>query len=417
MRIAIIGSGISGLVCAHHLHRDHDITVYEANDYIGGHTATMDVEVAGQAYAIDTGFIVYNDWTYPNFIALMDELGVEREATRMSFSVNCTQTGLEYCGSSLNALYAQRSNLLRPGFHAMLANIVRFNRDARALLDSNDNPSLGEFLDRGGYGQRFERHYLLPMGAAIWSGSVNGLRAFPARHFARFFSNHGLLNIRNRPQWRVISGGSRSYIAPLTKPFRDSIRLNQKVVSISRNQGRVSLLTETGSPEMFDGVIFACHSDQALAILDDPSKQEKNILAAIPYQDNEVVLHTDRSLLPQRELARACWNYRLTGDDERPATVTYSMNRLQNIDAPFDFCVTLNQTADINPDSILGQYTYAHPFYSLESMRARERRSEINGVNATWYCGAYWDYGFHEDGVRSGLEVVAAIQNELQEAA
>lgn len=411
MRIAIIGSGIAGLTCAHLLSRKHEITVFESEPRLGGHTHTVDVELQGKTYAIDTGFIVFNDWTYPNFIRLLEQLGVASQPTEMSFSVHDPRTGFEYNGNNLNSLFAQRCNLLSPGFWGMLKDILRFNREALADLEQQKIPadmSLGDYLKHQGYGQRFIDQYIVPMGSAIWSMSLQRMLAFPLQFFVRFFRNHGLLSVSNRPQWRVICGGSRSYIEPLIAPFAERIRLNCPVLRVERDEGGVTLLTSAGA-ERFDQVVLACHSDQALRLLAAPTGKEREILGAIRYADNEVVLHTDTRLLPRRPLAHASWNYRLGADPTQPAAVTYCMNILQGIQAPETFCVSLNQTAEIDPQKILRSFNYAHPQFSLEALAAQERWAQIQGAQHTYYCGAYWANGFHEDGVVSALRVAEAF--------
>lgn len=411
MKIAIIGSGISGLSCAYYLHRQHDVHVFESAQRIGGHTATVDVAMGGRRFAVDTGFIVYNDWTYPNFIALMDELGVSRKATRMSFSVSDSNTGLEYAGSSLNTLFAQRRNLLSPRFWKMIWGILRFNKKAQRDLDSgaaSADLSLGDYLVREGYSDGFINQYLLPMGSAIWSADTPVMFNFPLQFFIRFFRNHGLLQILNRPQWRVIEGGSREYLAPLCQGFANNIHTNSDIGGVWRHADHVELEIN-GQRKHFDHVVFACHSDQALALLRDPDPAETEILGQLPYQDNEVILHTDVSLLPHNRSCWSAWNYQLGLDSER-ATVTYNMNLLQGLEAPETFCVTLNNTAAINPYLILGRFNYAHPVFTLEGMQAQERWGEINH-DRTWFCGAYWRNGFHEDGVFSGKRVAAALSH------
>ncbi|TVP89730.1 MAG: FAD-dependent oxidoreductase [Pseudomonadaceae bacterium] len=414
MRIAIIGSGISGLVCGYKLAAQHDLTVFEAADWVGGHTHTVDVEVNGQPYAIDTGFIVFNDWTYPNFIQLLNEIGVRSQPTEMSFSVHDPVTRMEYNGNNLNSLFAQRRNLLSPGFLGMVSDILRFNR--QALRDLNEErisaeTTLGDYLTAEGYGQRFIDHYIIPMGAAIWSMSLADMLAFPLQFFIRFFRNHGLLSVSDRPQWRVIQGGSRSYVEPLSAAFAERIRLNCPVQRVERTAHGVTIHSAAGS-EAFDKVIFACHSDQALAMLSEPSEQELAILGAIGYADNDVVLHTDTRLLPDRKLAWASWNYRLGGDRQQPAAVTYNMNILQGLQAADTFCVSLNQTAAIDPDKILARFSYAHPQFSLPAQQAQQRWRELLGARHSYFCGAYWANGFHEDGVVSALRVVDALQED-----
>ncbi|RZO06365.1 NAD(P)/FAD-dependent oxidoreductase [Pseudomonas mohnii] len=415
MNIAIIGSGISGLTCAYLLNRRHEITLFEASDWIGGHTHTVDVTVDGHRYAVDTGFIVFNDWTYPNFIRLLGQIGVGFKPTEMSFSVTDPDSGLEYNGNNLNSLFAQRRNLLSPGFWGMLRDILRFNKQAlRDLEEQRIKPdtTLDDYLKAGGYGERFILHYIVPMGSAIWSMPMADMLAFPLHSFVRFFKNHGLLSVSNRPQWQVIEGGSSAYIAPLTASFREKIRLNCPVTRVERDAEGVVIHSHTGS-ERFDKVVFACHSDQALQLLAAPSEAEQSILGALPYADNEVVLHTDTRLLPQRKLAWASWNFRLGGAGHTRAAVTYDMNILQGIQSDTTFCVSLNQSAAINPFKVLAKYTYAHPQYSLAAVAAQSRRGELDGQQHTWYCGAYWANGFHEDGVVSALHVARAFGETL----
>jgi predicted NAD/FAD-binding protein len=415
MKIAIVGSGIAGLTCAYLLNRQHDIQVFEASDWIGGHTHTVDVQVDGRSYAIDTGFIVFNDWTYPNFIRLLEQIGVGFKPTEMSFSVSDPASGVEYNGHDLNTLFAQRSNLLSPAFWGMLRDILRFNRQSLDDLANNRisaDTTLGQYLDSNGYGRRFIEHYIVPMGSAIWSMSLADMLGFPLQFFVRFCKNHGLLSVSDRPTWQVIEGGSRSYVAPLTESFAERIHLNCPVSRVVRDQDGVTLHSAAGS-ERFDKVIFACHSDQALALLEQPSEQERDILGALPYANNDVVLHTDTRLLPKRKLAWASWNYRLGGPREQMAAVTYDMNILQGIDSDTTFCVSLNQTAAIDPSKILARFQYAHPQYSLAGTAAQARWEELLGAQHTYYCGAYWANGFHEDGVVSALRVARAFGETL----
>ncbi|VXC49062.1 Predicted NAD/FAD-binding protein [Pseudomonas sp. 8Z] len=411
MKIAIVGSGIAGLTCAYLLNRHHDIQVFEASNWIGGHTHTVDVEINGRTYAIDTGFIVFNDWTYPNFIRLLNELGVPFKPTEMSFSVSDPVSGTEYNGHDLNTLFAQRSNLVSPAFWGMVRDILRFNRSALNDLDQGRiaaDMTLGDYLTRNGYGKRFIDHYIVPMGAAIWSMSLVDMLAFPLQFFVRFFKNHGLLSVSNRPQWHVVEGGSRSYVAPLTASFAERIRLNCPVLRVERDAEGVTLHSAAGS-ERFDKVVFACHSDQALALLAEPTPLEREILGALPYANNDVVLHTDTRLLPKRPLAWASWNYRLGGPSAHPAAVTYDMNILQGIEGDTTFCVSLNQTAAIAPNKILGRFQYAHPQYSLAGIAAQARWQELLAAPHSYYCGAYWANGFHEDGVVSALRVAREL--------
>ncbi|WP_037353328.1 NAD(P)/FAD-dependent oxidoreductase [Salinivibrio socompensis] len=419
MKIAIIGSGIAGLTCAHYLNKQHNIQLFEANDYLGGHTATVDVEVDSGQYAIDTGFIVFNDRTYPNYERLLNEIGVGRQPSQMSFSVRNDANGLEYNGHSLSSLFAQKRNILNVRFYRFLAEIMRFNRLARDAYAAKDNaPSsslntLGDFLNQHGFSDYFCQNYILPMGAAIWSSTLSDMRGFPLAFFLRFFQNHGLLDVINRPQWYVIPGGSREYVEKLTPAFADNIHLNTPVKQVRRDQGAVYVTTDKGE-HVFDQVVFACHSDQALAMLADPSDAERQVLGAIPYQDNDVVLHTDTALLPKRQGAWASWNYHLPLSTERdtdPAALTYNMNILQSIQSPETFCVTLNQTDKIDPSKILRRFVYAHPVFNTESVAAQQQRHQINGQQQSWFCGAYWYNGFHEDGVRSALDVVEGINS------
>lgn len=408
--IAVIGSGIAGLTTAHLLSREHQVSVFEKNDYIGGHTATKDIHHHGRDYVIDTGFIVCNDKTYPNFLALLAQIGVEIQPTEMSFSVLNQRSGLEYNGHSLNTLFAQRRNIFRPSFWRLIKEILRFNKQCKKLhCDGYIDTvlTLGDFLDNNRFSDFFAQHYILPMGAAIWSTSLNEMRDFELKFFIQFFYNHGLLNVSDRPQWYVIKGGSRSYIPALTASFEDRIYLNSELVHVIRDEHGVNLVFNDGSEQRFDEVVFACHSDQALALLYAPTENEVAVLGDIPYSRNEVVLHHDINLLPKRRLAWASWNYLLAESyaQTQPATVTYNMNILQGIQSDTTFCVTLNQTQLINPDKIIEQYVYHHPVFNSKSMAAQRMRSLICGHNNTHFVGAYWYNGFHEDGVKSAVDV------------
>jgi len=411
MRIAIVGSGIAGLTAAYLLIRRHDITLFEAADRLGGHTATVDVEERGRQLAIDTGFIVFNDWTYPNFIRLLEQLGVESQPTDMGFSVCGEASAFEYAGNNLNSLFARRRNLFSAGHWRMLRDIVRFNREsvrdwrAGAL---SEGLALGDYLAQRGYSREFTERYLVPMGSAIWSASTAQMRDFSAEFFVRFFYNHGLLNILNRPQWRVIRGGSREYIAPLVQSFAERIRLSTPVQRVQRNSDGVLLNTAAGE-EQFDAVVFACHSDQALACLADASADERQLLGAIPYCSNSVVLHTDTSLLPRRRRSWSSWNYRLQSSSDQPPVLTYNMNILQRLESEKTYCVTVNPGERIDPRKVIASFDYAHPQFSVASSAAQAQWQRINGVNRTWFCGAYWANGFHEDGVKSALRVAAAM--------
>jgi predicted NAD/FAD-binding protein len=412
MKVAVIGAGISGLTTAYYLKDTHDVTVLESADRIGGHTATVDIHHQGRDYAIDTGFIVYNDWTYPKFIELLDELGVRSNETEMSFSVSCDSSGVEYGGNNLNTLFAQRMNLFKPSFIGMVQDILRFNKSSIEDLESGrlaEGATLGSYLNDNGYGRAFIEHYLVPMGCAIWSASTESMMDFPLLFFVKFFKNHGLLSVNNRPQWRVIKGGSRSYLEPLTESLKDSIHTGVDIISVQRHSDGVTVVLASGEIQEYDQVVFACHSDQAKSLLGDISDSEQSVLSAIPYQDNEVVLHTDESLLPAKKLAWSSWNYRLRQQQQSRAVLTYNMNILQGIESDTTFCVTLNDSESINPDKVLGTYHYSHPVFSLESVAAQARWSDINGVRRTWFCGAYWGNGFHEDGVASGRRVAEAL--------
>ncbi|SNY50725.1 Predicted NAD/FAD-binding protein [Arsukibacterium tuosuense] len=412
MRIAVIGGGISGMLSWYLLQQEHDVTLFEANDYLGGHTATVDVNVAGTTYAIDTGFIVFNDWTYPVFNKFIADLAVDKLDTEMSFSVKNSHQNLEYNGNTFASLFAQKRNLLRPSFWRMLRDIVRFNKLGKQLV-AQEHPDLdlklGEFLQKYKFGTGMRDNYLMPMGAAIWSAGLTEMPSFPVRFFLRFFNNHGLLNITDRPQWAVIKGGSKRYIdALLSRLGTANLRLSQNISSVVRDEQGVTINFANGDCEQFDKVIFACHSDQALALLaDNATTEEQSILGAIAYQQNEVVLHTDTSLLPKRRAAWASWNYNLDATERSRATLTYNMNILQRLDAPVTFCVTLNNTAAIASDKILGTYQYAHPVYNMMTMTAQLQRNVINGQNHSYFCGAYWYNGFHEDGARSAVDIAA----------
>ncbi|MCX8957301.1 FAD-dependent oxidoreductase [Erwinia psidii] len=420
MKIAIIGSGIAGLSCAWKLASRADVHLFEADARLGGHTATVDVDVDGHSYAIDTGFIVFNDRTYPHFRALLAELGLEGQPTEMSFSVRNVESGLEYNGHSLNSLFAQRSNLLRPHFWRFLANIMRFNRRAKQWLQQPESPhahqhTLENFLQTECFNSFFTDHYILPMGAAIWSCSLSEIRQMPLTLFLRFFDHHGLLDITHRPQWYVIPGGSREYIRRLMARIDDrlTVNLSTPVLRVERHASGVTLHSTAGS-DTFDQVIFACHSDRTLELLSDATDEERQMLTGVLWSASEVVLHTDTRLLPENPRAWASWNYHL--DTAQPecghagATVTYNMNRLQGLDAPTTFCVTLNATPLIDADKILGRYVFHHPQFGLQSLLAQRTRLLLNGVNRSWYCGAWCYNGFHEDGIRSALDVVAGME-------
>ncbi|MBU2882440.1 FAD-dependent oxidoreductase [Psychrosphaera sp. B3R10] len=409
--IAVIGTGVSGLVSAHLLSKRHNVTVFEKNDYIGGHTATVEVNLDGKSYDIDTGFIVFNDRTYPNFQKLLGQISIDEQETEMSFSVLNTLTGLEYNGHNLNSLFAQRKNIFSLTFWRLLRSIVRFNKTCKSLYTEgaiDPNLTLGQFLKDQRFNDFFAQHYILPMGAAIWSTSLTQMRDFPLQFFIQFFYNHGLLNISDRPQWYVIPGGSKNYIPNLIKPFADNIILNSDIAKVIQDETGPIIEFSNGDQQQFDEVILACHSDQALALLDNPTAQQQDILGDIEYSQNEVILHTDTNLLPKHKLAWASWNYQLDDNRDQPAAVTYNMNILMGLkNTPHTFCVTLNQSQNIQPDKVLKKFIYHHPIFNNKSFKAQKRREEICGTNNIHFAGAYWYNGFHEDGVKSALDVTA----------
>ncbi len=412
MKIAIIGSGISGLTLAHHLHQQHDITVFEANSHIGGHTHTHTIDLFGQNYQVDTGFIVFNDRTYPNFIQMLGELKVPWQPSQMSFSVRNEATGLEYNGTTINSLFAQRSNFLKPSFYGMIKDILRFNKQSLSLLESGDEISLGDYLTKNNYKPLFINNYIVPMGAAIWSTDTAQMMHFPARFLVRFFHHHGMLTVSNRPQWRTVAGGSARYVEALTEPFKYKIKLNTPIASVNRLIDSVKIKPKNGDEMRFDYVFFACHSDQALALLgDNATAQEREILGAIPYQENSIYLHHDASLLPKRKIAWAAWNYHVTEQPSNKVKVTYNMNILQNLTSPEPILVTLNYTDLINPAKVIKRLKYTHPLYTIAGAAAQARHAEISGHNRTGYAGAYWRNGFHEDGVASALAALQHVEN------
>ncbi len=404
-KIAVIGTGISGLLAAERLATRHDIAVFESASRVGGHTHTVDVPSPDGNVAVDTGFIVCNDRTYPEFLALLARLDVPLRQSTMSFSMRCDRSGVEYCGSSIGGLFAQPSNLIRPSFWAMLRGIARFHKLAESFADSD--LTLAEVLREAGLKGSFERWYLLPMMAAIWSAKPESLAAMPARFFVRFFQNHGMLQVKNRPQWRTVVGGSRSYLEPLTRTFSDRIRLNAPVVEIRHQDQGVTIRSLGSEPEEFDAVVVATHSDQALKMLADPTADEQSVLASIPYQPNEVVLHSDTSLMPKRRKVWSAWNYRLPANPGQMATVTYDMNTLQGIQSAERYLVSLNSSAMIDPSKVLRRFEYDHPVFSQGCVEAQEKLLKTNGAGRVWFCGAWCGFGFHEDGVKSALRVAA----------
>jgi predicted NAD/FAD-binding protein len=416
MKIAIIGSGIAGNVAAYHLNKEHDITVFEQNQHVGGHTHTHSInDNAEKSLNIDTGFIVLNDRTYPNFTALLTELEVDIQKTEMSFSVKCEQSGLEYNGNNLDTLFAQRRNLFNPKFYRMIKDILRFNHEAEQYaMNGNGEISLGDYLQLNKYSDIFIHKYIVPMGAAIWSTSPSDMFKFPALFFFRFFLNHGLLSVNNRPQWYVVKNGSKSYVEKLTSGFNNRIRTDCPVNSIVRFDDHVDIHTDKYGNERFDFVFIAAHSDQALNMLKQPSTEEIKTLSAIQYQKNEAVLHTDQSLLPKRKKAWASWNYHIPSDAQEDVALTYNMNILQGLKTDKTYCVSLNYTSHIDPEKIVKTITYHHPMFTADSVEAQSNHRLINGTGRTYYCGAYWRNGFHEDGVVSAMAALTHFEQDLE---
>ena len=417
MKIAIIGSGISGITAACLLHKEHDITVFEAEERIGGHTHTVEVAVGDRTYAVDTGFIVYNEATYPNFIRLLERFKVPTQWSDMSFSVEHAASGRAYASHGLRGFFPDARTMASPAHWNLLLDIFRFNVEAKRFLARKENHcTLGEFQQEFGFSDYFAERYLVPLFSSIWSAAPGDIADYPASYFLNFFKNHGLLEINTGPRWRVIQGGSRSYAEAFTHDYRDRIRLNTPVRSIRRDQDSVTVQPVNGEAETYDQVILAVHSNTVLSLLEDPCDAEREILAALPYQDNDVVLHTDESLLPRNWRARASWNYYLPEMAGERATLTYDMTRLQSLDTSMRFCVSLNSNHRIDPAKVIRRFTYAHPIYTARGIAAQSRHKEISGQRRTHFCGAYWGYGFHEDGVKSALEVAQALGRSLSDA-
>ena len=409
-RVAVVGSGIAGMATAYLLSQKHLVHLLERDERIGGHTHTHTVETCRGPLPIDTGFIVHNDRTYPNLVKLLKELGIERKKSDMSFGVSCQKTGFEYSSRGMGGFFAQKSNWLRPAHYRFLLEIMRFNREAPRVLDdpAGSDLTLGKWLSANDFSPEFSRYYLYPMAAAVWSTSMAEVEDFPAVTLVRFFANHGFLGLNTHPQWYVLEGGSSQYIAPLTAPYRGRIRKRINIIAVTRSQSGVHLAYADGTTEDFDEVVFACHAPQALAMLADPTPVELAVLQGFTTSRNETVLHTDSTLLPARPGARASWNYHL-GAADRAVTLTYHMNRLQNLAAPEPYCVTLNGTAQIAPQEVLQSMVYHHPLMTLPAIRAQARWQEISGHNHTHFCGAYWFYGFHEDGLNSAIRVAQSL--------
>jgi predicted NAD/FAD-binding protein len=414
VKVAVVGAGVSGLVVAHLLHPDHDVTVFEAADYAGGHTNTIRVDTPDQTHLVDTGFIVFNDRNYPNFERLLRRLGVPSQPSTMSFSVSDTTGGFEYSSHSLNGLFANRRNLTSPAFHRMLSDVARFQKAARELLVAGDEQtSLRDWLEQQQFSRDFVERLIVPQVSAVWSADPSQLENFPAGFLAQFFDNHGMLSLSKRPRWKVVAGGSARYVEALSAGFADRIHLRARVRAITRGPDHVRIAIADAEALRFDQVVLATHSDQALSLLADASPQEREILGAIRYQPNEAVLHTDERLLPRRHRAWASWNYHLHDRPNGHTTVTYHMNRLQSLRSRQQFCVSLNMGGHIDPAAILKRIQYAHPVYTPEGVSAQARVNEISGVQRTHFCGAYWGWGFHEDGVNSALRVASSFGASL----
>ncbi|WP_441239320.1 NAD(P)/FAD-dependent oxidoreductase [Bradyrhizobium sp. 930_D9_N1_4] len=407
-RIAVIGTGISGMSAAWLLSQRHDVTVYEQDGRLGGHSNTVEVSTPDGAVPVDTGFIVYNEKTYPNLTALFAHLGVPTHPSEMSFAVSLEDAALEYSGTSLNGLFAQRSNVFRPRFWSMLGDLWRFYREApRDLSSLDDFSSLEQYLDAGQYGEVFRSDHLLPMAAAIWSASPSLMLQYPAASFIRFHDNHGLLRLRNRPQWRTVVGGSRNYVDALTHRFRDRVHLARGVAAIRRHRDGVDVRDRGGHTDQFDEVVIATHADQALALLDEPTAHERSVLGAFRYSQNRAVLHSDPVLMPQRKAAWASWNYIGGRGTTNSPTVTYWMNALQQLPTSQNLFVTLNPSAE--PKQVLHEEFYDHPIFDAAAMSAQRRLWSLQGQDRTWFCGSYFGAGFHEDGLQSGLAVAETL--------
>ena len=405
MKIAIVGSGISGNSLAYTLSKEHDITLFEKNNRLGGHSHTHEIISQGKKINVDTGFIVFNKKTYPLFTKLLDELNVQYEKSDMSFSVFSKDKNFEYNGTSINTLFSQRKNIFNYKFIKMIYEIIKFNKVALTLLSAKTEISLETFLRQNNFSDYFCKNYILPMGSAIWSSNINSMLKFPAVFFVKFFNNHGMLNINDRPQWLTVTNGSKEYVEKLTASIKKNIRLNCPVKAVKRNKDSVEITSSDGT-EIFDYIFFACHSDEALKLISDPSAQEKEVLSSIPYSKNEVTLHTDESIMPNNKLTWAAWNYNIDSTNNMPIALTYNMNILQNLKTQQTILVTLNDNGNINPEKVLKKINYDHPLFSLRSVEAQKNYGIISGVNRTGYAGAYWGNGFHEDGISSAYNAI-----------
>lgn len=405
MKVAIIGSGIAGNTTAYLLCDKHEITLFEKEDRIGGHSHTHEVSIENKIVSVDTGFIVFNKKTYPLFTRLLDDLNVDYINSHMSFSVHSKKNNFEYNGTNLNGLFAQRKNLLNPRFLMMIYEIFKFNKHAKKILNQTENITMHELLNQLGLSSYFQQNYIFPMGSAIWSSDINAIMNFPAHFFIQFFDNHGMLSINERPQWLTIKGGSKNYVAKLTEKFKDKIRINSQIKAVHRKKDKVEVQSNHGN-ETYDYVFFACHSDEALKLMANPTQIEKNILGAIPFTQNEITLHTDENVLPKSKRAWAAWNYNIDNDVDEPIYLTYNMNILQSLPLKTPLLVSLNLGHLINQTKILKKFNYSHPYFSIQSQKAQAQKKLINGKNRSLYVGAYWHNGFHEDGVKSAYEAV-----------
>lgn len=410
LNIAVIGTGISGLSAAWLLNQRHDVTVYEKTSRLGGHSNTIAVPGPGVTAQVDMGFIVFNPETYPNLTAFFQHLGVPTEASDMSFAVSLRNGAMEYAGTDLGGVFAQKSNLLRPRFWSMLRDLVRFyregTRDALALMESPQ--SLGDYLVANGYGEAFIRDHLLPMAAAIWSTPSDGMLDYPVTSFLRFCDNHGLLRLKDRPEWRTVTGGSRAYVERISASFADRIRLGTGITSLTRRPDGVSIVDTAGEEAVYDHVVVAAHADQALAMLSDPTEAERSVLSTLRYGRNDAVMHRDPTLMPRRRKVWCSWNY-IDDAADGEVCATYWMNRLQPWIGPDPVFVTLNPRVAAVVRDVIHRETYEHPMFDLRAMEAQRRLWSLQGVKRTWYCGAYFGAGFHEDGLQSGLAAAEAL--------